>query len=310
MRIAIIGRSEYLYQTMQLLNDLGYRIPLIVTAKETLEYKHKATDFAEFAQQINATFLHQPKLKIQDISELPCTIEGLDIAVSINYSGIIPKDVINVFRLGILNLHAGDLPRYRGNAPVAWAMLNHESQVGLCVHRMIGGELDSGDIVCREYFPLHLNTRIQEVFQWIGGRAPEMMLNAVRNLDFDPNYVLQKQSKDAKSALRGYPRIPLDARIDWSRSNVDILKLINVSSEPFSGAFCVHNEDQLTIWRADIVEDDERYCAVPGQISDVGNDGSVVVITGKGKIRLSEVSLAGSRTVAAGIIKSTRTRLR
>ncbi|MBX3423876.1 MAG: hypothetical protein KF752_20150 [Pirellulaceae bacterium] len=309
MKIAIIGRSEYMYETMVLLHESNYDIRLIVTAKGAPEYIYQSSDFKRFAEATQTPFLHQPQLTAQQLQELASVHQGLDAAVSINYSGVISADIVNMFPLGILNLHAGDLPKYRGNAPVAWAMLRNESRIGLCVHKMIGGQLDSGDIIVRDYFPIGINTRIAEVFQWIRVRAPGMMRDALRLLQADPSYVLERQSPDPHDALRGYPRLPIDARIDWNRSNEDVLRLINVSSEPFSGAYCDFNGQQMNLWRAEILEDGEQYCAAAGQITEIRGDGCVVVTTGAGKLVLSEVSVDGNRARPASFIKSIRTRL-
>lgn len=72
--------------------------------------------------------------------------------MSLNYSSIISQKVIDLFPLGILNAHGGDLPKYRGNACQAWAILNGETKIGLCIHSMIGGEVDNGNIIDRKIF--------------------------------------------------------------------------------------------------------------------------------------------------------------
>ena len=74
------------------------------------------------------------------------------MAISVNHLSIIDEDIINLFKYGILNAHGGDLPRYR-NACLR-PIINGEKKIGLCVHKMIGGELDNGDIISRDYFEL------------------------------------------------------------------------------------------------------------------------------------------------------------
>ena len=140
--------------------------------------------------------------------------------------------------------------------------------------------------------------------------TPGMMLEAIQLLKKDKNYFLEKQSLNPKDALRGYPRTPDDGKIDWNKSNLEILRLINASSEPFPGAFCNFGSTVLKIWRAEIFDDGEVYLAVPGQISKVNrNNGSVEVITKKGKLRLLEVSVDNNKTTnVAGLIQSSRQR--
>jgi len=119
---------------------------------------------------------------------------------------LFPSLLSNCFPLGILNAHGGDLTRYRGNACQAWAILNGEERIGLCVHKMQGGELDSGDIITRDYLPIDYTTKITKVWDWMTERVPILMLEAVEQLSKDSSYVLEQQSADPQDALRCYPR--------------------------------------------------------------------------------------------------------
>jgi methionyl-tRNA formyltransferase len=175
---------------------------------------------------------------------------------------------------------------------------------------MKGGELDSGDIIVREYKSLDVNTRISQIYDWFEEKVPPMINEAVKLLEKDPSYVLEKQSSDPKDALRCYPRIPDDGRIQWNEDAETVVRLVNASSEPYAGAFCFVNGEKITIWRAEIFHDNENYLAVPGQVASINSkDGSIIVIAGNGKIRITEAELSGKRGVPAEFIKSIRTRL-
>lgn len=309
MKIAIIGRSEFLYNTALAILRLGHTIPLVVTAKESPESKITSEHFKKLSTENDALFIYSSKINSIENLNLIKSLPKIDIAVSVNYSGIIEKEVIDLFRIGILNAHGGDLPKYRGNACQAWAIINGENQIGLCVHKMIPGELDSGNIISREYLPISLNTRIGEVYSWMEETIPLLMVEAISNLEKDPNYFLEEQSKNPKDILRTYPRIPEDGKITWTNSSNDILRLINASSEPFCGSFCFFEQNKLIIWRAEIENDNESYLSIPGQVAKINNDGSVVVTTGNGKIKLIEVEMNNTRTSPFFFIKSSRTRL-
>jgi len=221
---------------------------------------------------------------------------------------VIPQDVIDLFPLGILNAHGGDLPRYRGNACQAWAIINGENRVGLCIHRMVGGELDSGDIVARDYYPLSVSTKITDVYAWMNRQIPVLFSEALQLLAKDGSFVLERQSKDPRDALRCYPRKPDDGRIEWSKEAVEVLRLINACNKPYAGAFCNFQGQQIIVWDASLVEDNENYLAVPGQITLVGH-GFVEVATGCGKIRLCRIEIDGKMFNPDQIIKSIRNRL-
>lgn len=312
MNIAIIGRTELLYDLTRVLANMGHVIKIIVTAKEAPEYLKTAKDFEELAAELNCAYLYTSNINSLNSIETVKSVGSIDLGISFNHINIISKDIISLFSIGILNAHGGDLPRYRGNACQAWAIINGESSFGLCVHKMVGNELDAGDIIVREYYALDINSRVAGAYAWMYERVPEMMIKAMELLSEHPDYYLAKQSSDPKDGLRCYPRVASDGKISWERSAVDILRLINASSEPFSGAFCMLDDEVIKIWRAFLYEDDEVYCAVPGQVANVNQpDGSIIVITGVGKLRITEVEYKGVRTaMPRQIIKSIRKRLK
>ena len=205
MKIAIIGRSELLYKTAELLIEKGFEIPLVITSKAAPEYKKKEKDFKDFAETINATFIQTGKINSISIIDKIKSLGTIDIAVSINYSGVIADEIIDLFPMGILNAHGGDLPRYRGNACQAWAIINGEDKIGLCIHKMIGGELDSGDIITKSYLPINIDTRVGEAYKWMETEIPVLMYKAIGKLNKNINDTY-KQSKDPKDILRTYPR--------------------------------------------------------------------------------------------------------
>jgi methionyl-tRNA formyltransferase len=311
MRVAIIGRGEVLYDIAMLLYNSGFEIPLIITSKAAPEYLRTQIDFENLAKKFKAKFLYTAKINAPDSIEKIKSCGNIDIAVSINYSGVIASNIIDIFPLGILNAHGGDLPKYRGNACQAWAILNGENKIGLCIHKMIGGELDSGPIISREYMDVTEITRIGDVYEWIHITTPKMILDSINYLDKDPNYYLEIQSTNPKDALRCYPRNPDDGRVNWDRSSLEILRLINASSEPFSGAYCFLDDKICKLWRAELYQDTENYCAINGQVAKINTDFSVVVITGQGKLLITEIEFEGTRTnKPAVIVKSIRKRFK
>lgn len=290
MKIAVIGRTEILYDTIEELLKNNHDVRLVITSKEAPEYAKTSKDFEALSNKIGARYIYTNKLDNckDEIKKADC-----DIAVSLNYSSIISQDVIDLFPLGVLNAHGGDLPRYRGNACQAWAILNGEEKIGLCIHSMIGGEIDSGNIIARKYIPISINTKISDIYTKVQKLTPDLFLEAINKLSENKHYILEVQSKDPKDALRCYPRIPEDGRIDWNKSNIEILRLINASNKPYSGAFCFYDDKQLIIWDAELFEDDENYLSAVGQIANIEKDGSILVICGNGKLKINEIEYDG-----------------
>lgn len=306
MKIAIIGRTEILFDTVQILRQAGHSITCILTNKEAPEYTKTTADFECLASDLSIPFASTAQIK-NVIAMLQAT--GSDIGVSLNYAGIIPKEITDLFPMGILNAHGGDLPRYRGNACQAWAILNGEDKIGLCIHRMIGGELDSGDIIARDYLAIDHTTKVTAVWAWLNQRIPDLFLQAVNQLAIDPGYILEIQSKDQQDAHRSYPRLPEDGRVDWRQSALQVLRLINASNKPYAGAFCDYEGQRLIIWDAELVEAFENFSAIPGQITRIGA-GFVEVACGEGKLCILFAEYAGQVDTPNAWIKSIRKRLK
>jgi methionyl-tRNA formyltransferase len=123
----------------------------------------------------------------------------------------------------ILNTHADDLLRYRGNACQAWAILKDEDRIGLCIHRMIRGEMDSVDIITRDYLPIDLATELTRVLNWMTECAQALLLESIGRLNADPLYVLERQSKNPSHAVCCYPRRPEDGCGEWGQSAAKML---------------------------------------------------------------------------------------
>jgi len=310
MNIAIIGRTHILLDSIPYLERMGHKTQLIVTAQEAPEYRSKKEDFEDYARNNDIAFLSTAKINTYKNHLSDLAIEkDIKIALSMNYVSTISNDIINIFPMGILNLHMGDLPRYRGNATPNWVIINKEKRVALCVHYMVGGELDSGDIIAKEYKAITMDTKVTELYAWMEERAPVLFADALSKLEADPSYILERQSKDPKDILRCYPRVPEDSKINWNMTNENILANINASSYPFQGAFTYYDNSKVIVWDAELYNDEENYCAIPGQITQISMDtGHVIVICGSGKLEIKEVQTDGYKGKPAEIIRSIRKR--
>lgn len=308
MRIAILGRTSLLYSAMELLVLHGHEIVLIGTCKAAAEYQVTEVDFELYAKKNNIPFFCNSKLESTTVLSLIKKVKA-DIAVSVNWINIIREPVISCFKYGILNAHAGDLPRYRGNACPNWAIICGESRIGLTVHFMEAGELDSGKILVKEFYDLNKSTRIGDIYDWMGLTIPKMFLKAICGLD-DGTIIPKSQSNDIADSLRVYPRKCTDSLINWNKSAEEIERIVNASSEPFAGAYTWYNMKKMIIWRAYSTEWDCPSIAIPGQVIKRNDtNGQVDIACGKGILRLVEISLEDEKMHPCIAITSLRDRL-
>ena len=227
-----------------------------------------------------------------------------------NWITKLSPNLLSIFLLGVYNAHAGDLPKYRGNACPNWEIINGEDHIGLCVHEMIE-ELDAGDVVLRDRLKLNDQSYISDVSKWIHQRVPSLFVKLANGPELLKS-TSTPQPADPKDILRWYPRRPEDSEIRWSDTALNILRLIRASSRPFPGAYTVlENFQKVTIWRAAIEDPVGAFSAVPGQVC-YQHDNDPVIACGKGLLRLTDVKIDGcssSDLAKKMILKSLRNRL-
>lgn len=308
MRIAALGRTRALWNTINSLVASGHEICLIATCRSAPEYTVKEEDFRDLAMNLGVPFLLTQNLNSPEAIEQLRSAQA-EIAISVNWISIIGKEACELLPFGILNAHAGDLPRYRGNAPVAWAILQGEKSIGITIHQMDPHELDAGPIVLKDYFPVSDETYVGEVFEFFDSRVPEMFVEAITGLGAG-NIVPQPQPTDPSLSLRCYPRRPEDGLIHWGQPADSIARLVRASAEPFSGAFTFLQSERLIIWRARPQIWPSPSLAVPGQVvwRDTAS-GEIGVAAGDGVLILQEIEINHGRSMPATIIKSLRERL-
>ena len=156
-----IGRSRLLYNSIKYLSERGYTFNTIITDVAYKEYDIKEDDFKKLALKIDARFFLTKNLSDPEIIGL---ISGgnIDIALSVNWGYKIEYSFISLFKNGILNLHLGNLPDYKGNATPNWAILNGEKFIYANVHK-VDIDLDAGDILSRTKIEINENTYVADI---------------------------------------------------------------------------------------------------------------------------------------------------
>ena len=304
MRVGIIGRTGLLLESANEILANGHQIAFILTCKSEPYYDIKETDFEAFANKLRVPFFNTLDL---DSHKKIIKAQGADVCISINWLTILKAPFLSIFPFGVLNAHAGDLPRYKGNACPNWAILNFEDKIGLTIHKMVE-ELDSGPYLLKRFLEINETTYITDVYNWLNSSVPEMFVEALALIH---KTSFKKQDESIRT-LRAYPRKPEDSRINWTDSRRVILANIRASSHPFAGAFCFLNDPdtRVVIYRASLYEVDFDFLAAPGQVCMPAN-GQPVIATRDGLIVIEECSVSGfnANDSLLYILKSLRNRL-
>jgi UDP-4-amino-4-deoxy-L-arabinose formyltransferase/UDP-glucuronic acid dehydrogenase (UDP-4-keto-hexauronic acid decarboxylating) len=307
VRFAALGRTRWLLESIQRARESGHEPVLIGTCAASPEYDVVEQDFELLARQIGCPFFSNANLRAEEPRQL-LDESRADLALSINWLTLIGADVRERFRHGVLNAHAGDLPRFRGNACPNWAILSGEERVVVSIHRMADG-IDDGPILVQRSFPLDEDTYVGDVYAFMNAAIPEMFVEVLDALELG-DLPGRSQPEDPALALRCYPRRPCDAEITWSCDAITLARLVRASAEPFGGATTWLDGERVRIWRARPERLPFAWLGVPGQVAERRTaSGELVVLTGSGVLVVSELETeAAGRKPAADVVRSTRAR--
>lgn len=283
LRVAVIGRTEMLLQAAKAVQARGHRIALVVTSRPSPESQAAQDDFRKLAEEAGAGYLEAVRLDPQAtgfMAQYPC-----DIAISMNWPTMIREHVSDLFKLGIINSHGSDLPKYRGNACPNWAILAGEAEIGLTFHLIDPNGLDTGDIIAQRFIRNHDDLYIGGVYDWLRSEIPVGLADAVDALA-DPGFKPRPQRSEG--AIRAYPRRVEDGKLVFSQPADMQHRLVRASSRPFAGAFCQYDDGRrVTVWRASIHRYQIATLAMPGQILHF-EDGKPVVAFADAALRFDE----------------------
>jgi UDP-4-amino-4-deoxy-L-arabinose formyltransferase/UDP-glucuronic acid dehydrogenase (UDP-4-keto-hexauronic acid decarboxylating) len=285
----------------------GHEPVLIGTCPAAPEYGAGESDFERLAESFGCPFFADADANRPEIVDLAARA-GAGVAISMNWLTLIGSELRAQFAHGVVNAHAGDVPRYRGNAVPNWAILNGEPEVVLTLHEM-SDELDAGPVLLKRGFPLGADTYIGDVYAFLVTAVPEAFVAVLDGLG-DGSVRPTPQPDDPALALRCHPRRPEDGRLDWRQPAEALARLVRASAEPFAGAFTHLDGRRLTVWRARPATPRTPVLGVPGQVVAIDRSaGTVEVLTGDGTLVVAEVEADGVRGPAGEAVSSLRTRL-
>jgi methionyl-tRNA formyltransferase len=308
MRFAALGRTEWLYKSILQAAERGHDVVLIGTCPAAPEYSVDENDFARLAEQLGCPFFCDAA--INNARNIKIVQQARpEVAISVNWLTVIGQEMLNQFKHGIINAHAGDLPRFKGNAVPNWAILTGENKVVLTLHEM-ALDLDSGPILLQKEFPVTPDTYISDIYRFLSENIPTMFAETLDGLALG-TITPRQQSKDPSLVLRCFPRLPEDGEIEWSSPAEDLARLVRASAEPFSGAYSYLADEKITIWRAHAEKLPYPFLGIPGQVVQLRpQTGEVAVLANDGILVLEEGATANAgRGRASELIKSTRIRL-
>ena len=290
MKIIFLGSAHFATPALDALIKAGHKILGVVTQPDKKKGRHLhlgVTDVKALALQAGLK-VFQP----EDINS-PSSVELLkslnpDLFVIVAYGQMLSQEVLDIPKVFPLNIHASLLPKYRGAAPINWAIIRGEERSGVTIMQVIR-KMDSGAIIMQKEIAIHggddavlLELKLRD----LGAKLLLESMQAIKNNDY--KLIAQDENKVSFA-----PKLKKsDGLIDWSRSALEINNLIR-GALPWPGAFTHFKGKLLKIYKARItpsLEADQE----PGRLVDISKEG-IVVSTGKDLLVIQELQLEGKR---------------
>jgi methionyl-tRNA formyltransferase len=275
MRVVVLGYMTWGHRTLEAILEAGHEVPLVITHPDSGDpYETIFNDsVAELAAKHGIPVLVRTRANDPEVAERIRTSQA-DVMVVANWRSWLAPEIFSLPRLGTVNIHDALLPAYAGFAPLNWALINGEPEVGVTAH-MMDAEFDAGDIVLQWATPVAESDTVVELFErtvaMFGPIAVEALAQlATGRTDWTP--------QDRSKATYFHRRSDVDNRIDWTWPARDIANLVRAQVDPYPNAYCFHEGERLRILEARPTE--RPYGGTPGRIFIRDPADGVVIVTG------------------------------
>lgn len=249
-KIVFMGTPDFAVKSLEALYKNDYDIKLVVTQQDKrrgrgkkLQYtpvKEKALDLAlEVYQPENINSLEMVET-LEDISP--------DFIVVAAFGQILKEEILEIPKYKCINVHASLLPKYRGAAPINWAIINGEKETGITIMEMERG-LDTGDMISKKSIPIDLEDDYISIHDKLASLGGELLIETLEDIKLGK--AIMKSQDDNLSSYA--PMIyKSTGKVDWNKKGIDIINLIR-GVVPWPGAFTSYKGQNLKIYKAEVL---------------------------------------------------------
>ncbi|MBC7472652.1 MAG: methionyl-tRNA formyltransferase [Candidatus Sericytochromatia bacterium] len=297
INIAFMGTPEFAVPALSKLSEIEkYNIKAIYTQSDKpFGRKQVLTPppVKVFAQSKNIP-VFQPE-KIRKNTEIIDHLKSLDLdfIVVVAYGKILPQSILDIPKLGCINIHGSLLEKYRGAAPIQWAIANGETETGITTMLLDAG-MDTGDTLLKESIKIELNDTTETLSKKLSLLGSDLLIKTLDGL-LDNSITPIKQDNDKATNA---PMINKnDGEIDWSNTSSQIYNKCRAFT-PWPSIYTFYNNVTLKVTGCSLITDIPDRSYKDGQVIEINKSG-IVVSTGEGNLLLTKVQLSGSKEMNA-----------
>jgi methionyl-tRNA formyltransferase len=285
-RILFFGYSEVGYECLSLLLERGDNVIALITHEDNPHEKIWFKTPAAAAREKNIPVFTPESVNTSEWLERVMALQP-DLILSVYYRNMISSKLLAIPRLGAFNLHGSLLPKYRGRAPINWAVLHGERRIGMTLHRMVKSA-DAGAVVDQEGIDIDPRDTAEQAFRKVLPCARRVL---ARQIDALLAGTARETPQDDAQATYFGGRKPEDGRINWGQTSAQIFNLIRAVTDPYPGAFTDVGDARLMVWWAETDTPATRQRrGKPGEVLSVA---PLVVATFDGALELTKIEWRG-----------------
>ncbi|MBL7197618.1 MAG: methionyl-tRNA formyltransferase [Candidatus Omnitrophica bacterium] len=295
MKIVFFGSGEIAVHSLEVLLKNKTNILCVVTTPDKKRGRHLRISFTpikELALKEKLKIFQPLNLRNKESLEYIKNLEP-DIFVVFSYGKILPKELLNIPKIFPLNIHASLLPKYRGAAPINWALINGEQGTGITIIKM-NEKMDEGDIILKreiaiDYIDNYIT--LEEKLSELGAQSLSETLMKIKNNEV-------KFTKQDNSKASYAPKLKKeDGQIDWNKHAEQIRDQIR-GCLPWPGCFAFYEKNLVKIWRAEVIDVQKEREYLPGTIITF-DKGGILVATKDKDLLIKELQLSSGKRLDA-----------
>lgn len=305
MKVVFMGTPDFAVGALEALIEAGHTVTAVVTKPDKQKGRDLKVQFSpvkECALAHGLTVFQPAKIKAPEAVEKLRTYEA-DIFIVAAYGQILSKEILEMPKYGCINIHASLLPKYRGAAPIQYAIINGDDVTGVTIMQMNEG-MDTGDILMMKAIPVEKNDTGGSLFEKLSALGAGLLVKALPAIEAGEIIPVRQQEEDATHVRMLTKDM---GKIDW-RKDAETLERLVRGMNPWPSAFCSFRGKSLKVWASEVHFEEqkeentriglfrhsEEKEAVPGEVLLVTKD-SIYVQTGKDALVLKEVQLEGKK---------------
>lgn len=259
--VLFMGTPDFAKESLEQVYNSGYNILGVVTNVDKPKgrgMKMIPSPVKEFALEKNIP-IYQPE-KVRKNTEFINKIKELnpDVICVVAYGKILPKEILDIPKFGCINVHGSLLPKYRGAAPIQWAVLNGDKTTGITTMYMNEG-MDTGDMILKEKVEIGENETTGELWERLSKIGGKLLVETLKEIE-DGTAPREKQGNDFTVA----PMLNKEmSKIDWENKTAEEIKNLVRGLNPIMGAYTFLEGKKIKFWRVECISDKELFEKFP-----------------------------------------------